>query len=317
VPSPVSPYDADPVRVVRLLRFACTLGFSVEPETESVTKRFVPAHGAELASVPGERYGKEFLKGFASRPRFFLGLLEDFSLLPTVLPEIEEMRGVEQPFAFHPEGDVLEHTFRVLGEAEKMIGTRPGRRDTVLALAALLHDAGKPRAAGIHPKYGYTCFFGHEKVSESIALGLMSSWAVPGKIAAQTAALVRHHMIPGGEFTKRTGVKLIRRLGPELSEKLFDLALCDARGAMGNGEKIREARELFCEVRDNLLRAEGVRSKRLLDGRDIMEILGIPPGRRVGKILEDLDVAVGAGELCDRDEAVRWLKSLRIPQVRV
>ena len=308
VPSPVLPYDADPVRVVRLLRFACTLGFSVDPETESVTKYFVPAHRVELANVPGERYGKEFLKGFASRPHFFLRLLEDFSLLPEVLPEIEAMRGVEQPFAFHPEGDVLEHTFRVIEEAEKMIGTRPERRDVVLALAALLHDAGKPQAAGIHPKYGYTSFFGHEKVSEKIALGLMRAWAVPGKIASQAAALVRHHMIPGGDFTKRTGVKLTRRLGPELSDKLFDLALCDARGAMGDGKKILAARELFCEVRDNLLRAEGVRSKRLLNGHDVIEILDIPPGRRVGRILEELDVAVGAGELRDRNNAVKWLK---------
>ncbi|MDR2175137.1 MAG: HD domain-containing protein [Synergistaceae bacterium] len=311
VPSPILPYDADPVRVVRLLRFACTLGFAVAPETESVTKRFISARGAELAGVPGERYGKEFMKGFAARPRLFLGLLEDFSLLPAVLPEIEAMRGVEQPFAFHPEGDVLKHTFRVLEEAEKTIGKRPEKRDIVLALAALLHDAGKPRAAGIHPKYGYACFFGHEKVGEGIALGLMNGWAVPGKIASQTAALVRHHMIPGGDFAKRTGVKLIRKLGPELSDKLFDLALCDAAGSMGDGKKILAARALFDEVRDNLFRAEGVRRERLLNGGDVMDILNIPPGRAVGKILEELDIAVGTGELRGRDEAVRWLRNRR------
>jgi tRNA nucleotidyltransferase/poly(A) polymerase len=309
VPAPVLPYEADPVRVVRLLRFACTLDFSIDPETEAATKRFVGTHGAELAGVSKERYGKEFLKGFAARPHDFLTLLEDYSLLPAVLPAAEAMRGVEQPAVFHPEGDVLTHTFRVLEEAQKTIEKRPESRDAVLALAALLHDSGKPQAAQPHPKYGYVCFFGHENTGEKLSLGLLSEWAVPGKTASQVAGLVKHHMIPGGAFTKRTCVKLIRRLGPELSEKLFDLALCDARGAMGSGENIREARALFREVRNNLAQAESSPDKRLLNGRDVMSLLGIAPGREVGRILEELDVAVGAGELRGRDEAIEWLRS--------
>ena len=88
VPAPKLPYETDPVRVVRLLRFACTLGFAIEPETEERTKRFIREHEAELASVPKERYGKEFLKAFASRPYDFLTLLEEYSLLRAVLPEI-------------------------------------------------------------------------------------------------------------------------------------------------------------------------------------------------------------------------------------
>jgi tRNA nucleotidyltransferase/poly(A) polymerase len=309
VPAPVLPYEADPVRVVRLLRFACTLGFSVDPETEAATKRFIGAHGVELAGVSKERYGKEFLKGFAARPHDFLTLLEDYSLLPAVLPAAEAMRGVEQPAVFHPEGDVLTHTFRVLEEAQKTIEKRPEGKDAVLALAALLHDAGKPQAARPHPKHGYACFFGHENTGERLSLGLLNEWAVPGKTASQVAGLVKHHMIPGGAFTKRTCVKLIRRLGSELSEKLFDLALCDVRGAMGSGENIHEARSLFREVQNNLAQAENSPDKRLLNGRDVMSLLGIAPGRAVGRILEELDVAVGAGELRGREEAIEWIKS--------
>ena len=310
VPAPRLPYEADPVRVVRLLRFACTLGFSIEPETEKATKRFIEKHKAELAAVPKERYGKELLKGFAARPYRFLSLLEDCSLLPIILPEVEAMRGVEQPAAFHPEGDVLKHTFRVLEEAQKIIENSQ-REDAVLALAALFHDVGKPQTVQPHPKYGYACFFGHEKTGEKISLGLLSKWAVPGKIASQTACLVKHHMLPGGDFTKRTCVKLLRKLEPELSEKLFDLALCDARGAMGDAKNIHEARRLFREVQNNLTQAEKSRDRRLLNGHDVMSILGISPGRGVGRILEELDIAVGAGEFGGRDEAVEWLKNKR------
>ncbi|MDR2523063.1 MAG: HD domain-containing protein [Synergistaceae bacterium] len=305
VPAAASPYDADSVRVVRLLRLACSLGFSIDPDTESVTKKFISERGAELAAVPKERYGKEFVKGFASRPYDFLTLLEDYSLLPTTLPEVETMRGVEQPLAFHPEGDVLKHTFRVLAEAQKTIEDHPGGQDVLLALSALFHDVGKPQTARPHPKYGHTCFFGHEEVGERLTLDTLNAWAVPAKTASRAAALVRHHMIPGGNFTERTGVKLLRRLGEELTETLFDLALCDAKGATGTGENIMAARNLFFQVRDNLCRAASF--KRWLNGRDVMETLGIPPGPQVGRILEELDVAVGKGELNSREEAIVWL----------
>jgi hypothetical protein len=94
-------------------------------------------------------------------------------------------------------------------------------------------------------------------------------------------------------------------------ERLFDLAHCDAKGTMGTGENILAARRLFCEVQDNLRRAAEASSKRWLDGNDVMEILDIPPGREVGRILEELDVAVATGELRGKNDAVEWIKSRR------
>jgi tRNA nucleotidyltransferase/poly(A) polymerase len=292
---------------------ACALEFSIDPGTEAATKNFIREHRVELASVPGERYGKEFLKGFASRPYDFLTLLERYSLLPLALPEVEAMRGAEQHPAFHPEGDVLTHTFRVLAEAQRIIEKRPkGRRqDIELALAALFHDTGKPQSAQPHPKYGHICFFGHDELSERIALARLGTWALPGKIAPRVASLVRCHMIPGGNFAERTCVKLLRKLGADLAEVLFNLALCDARGSMAEGENILTARKLFHEVRNNLRRAEEASSRRWLDGHDVMKILAIPPGREVGKILEELDVAIGSGKLRSKEEAIQWLKNLR------
>jgi putative nucleotidyltransferase with HDIG domain len=309
VPVSTLPYEADPVRVIRLLRFACTLNFTVDPETEAVTKKFIRERRTELENVSKERYGKEFLKAFSQRPHDFLMLLEDYGLLPTVLPDVETMRGVEQPPAFHPEGDVLAHTFQVMAEAQKVIQSHPGGKNLVLALAALLHDVGKPCSARPHPKYGHVCFFGHEETGERIAHDILSSWAMPGCVTSRVTALVRQHMIPGGTFTERTAVKLMRRTGAELSECLFDLALCDARGASGTGENILAARKAFYEVRENMLRTEEAPFKRWINGNDVMEILQIPSGREVGRILEELDVAVGSGKLHNREEAVEWLKS--------
>jgi tRNA nucleotidyltransferase/poly(A) polymerase len=308
VPALTLPYEADPVRVVRLLRFACELDFRIDFMTEFLTKNFIQERREALANVPQERYGKEFLKGFASRPRDFLLSLEDYELLPMVLPEVEAMRGVEQPVIFHPEGDVLAHTFRVLDEAQKEIRKRPEKRDSVLALSALLHDVGKPPCARPHPKYDRACFFGHEKTGEQMTWDILNRWSVPGKITAQVAALVRHHMIPGGNFTERACVRLIRKIGAENVEQLFALALCDARGTMGTGENILAARELFSQVQENLSRAQDASSRRWLDGNDVMAVLKIQPSREVGRVLEELDVAIGVGELHSREEAIEWLK---------
>jgi hypothetical protein len=144
-----------------------------------------------------------------------------------------------------------------------------------------------------------------------VSLNLLCEWGISKKIASQIVALVRHHMIPGGDFTKRTCVKLIRKLGAELSEKLFDLAFCDAKGNMGDGESIQRARGLFHEVQDNLRQTEEASGKRWPNGHDVMQILGIPSGPEVGRILEELDAAVGTGELCGKNEAVRWLRRLQ------
>jgi putative nucleotidyltransferase with HDIG domain len=292
------------------LRLACTLDFDIDPETAAATKEFIREHRRTFENIPRERYGKEFLKGFASRPHDFLTLIEEYGLMPMTLPEIEAMRGVEQPVFFHPEGDVLTHTFYVVSEAQKTIANHPEKGDVILALAALFHDVGKPRTVRPHPKYGHACFFGHEETGEQMTSDILCAWAVPGKIADRVASLVRRHMLPGGNFTEGTCVKLFRRMDADSAERLFALALCDARGASGTGENILAARKLFYEVRANLFRAEEASKslKRWLNGHDVMEILNIPPGRRIGWILEELDVAVGSGALRTKEEAVQWLK---------
>jgi hypothetical protein len=115
-------------------------------------------------------------------------------------------------------------------------------------------------------------------------------------------------MIPGGNCTERTCVRLIRKIGAEAAERLFTLALCGARGTMSPGENILAARKLFVQVRGNLAQAQKTSSKRWLDGNDVMALLKIKPSREVGRVLEELDIATGAGELHSREEAIEWLK---------
>lgn len=320
LPASLCPYEADPLRIVRLLRFACTLGFTISAATEHQTLYFIRHYGNRLKEIPQERFGKEFLKGFAARPFDFLTLLEQYELLSLLIPQLEAMRGLEQPPEFHPEGDVLAHTFLTVSQAQACIVTKQPASDPVLAFSALLHDVGKPVSAAPHPKYARTCFFGHEETGEQIARTMLTAWGISDKITQPVTALIRNHMLPGQIFTERTAVKLFRRLGHGLSKRLFELSLCDALGAMGTGENMRLAEETYLRVANKLMSTEQTsegKQKRLMNGHDIMDCLKLPPSPLVGKFLEELDIAIAENKVRTREEAESWLnqnKSKLLPQ---
>jgi uncharacterized domain HDIG len=232
------------VRVLRLLRFASFLGYTIEEETRERTVDFIKNNSDRIKAIPKERLGKEFINGFAYKPFDFLKLIEDYNLLPLILPEVETLRGVKQSPIHHPEGDVLAHTFLTLREAQEIIRQKGDQAsDIVLGLAALLHDIGKPASACIHPKLDRISFFGHESVGMQIASKMITPWAMPEEIRASVLNLINHHMQPSQTFTERTAVKLIRRIGADNAKLLFVLALCDARGSSGEVGSIVEARQ--------------------------------------------------------------------------
>ena len=313
VPAPVLPYEDDPVRVLRLLRFASFLGYTIEEETRERTVDFIKNNSDRIRAIPKERLGKEFINGFAHKPFDFLKLIEDYNLLPLILPEVEALRGVEQSPIHHPEGDVLAHTFLTLREAQSVIRQNDDQNsDIVLGLAALLHDIGKPASACIHPKLDRISFFGHESAGMHIANKMITPWAMSEEIRVSVLHLINHHMQPSQTFTERTAVKLIRRIGAENAKLLFVLALCDARGSSGEVCSIVGARAIFEGVMDNLVRAESVqqsKSQRLLNGNEVMEIMNLKPGPGIAQILEDLDVATGCGTLQTKEDALLWLKA--------
>ena len=313
VPAPVLPYEDDPVRVLRLLRFASFLGYTIEEETRERTVDFIKNNSDRIRAIPKERLGKEFINGFAYKPFDFLKLIEDYNLLPLILPEVETLRGVKQSPIHHPEGDVLAHTFLTLREAQEIIRQKGDQAsDIVLGLAALLHDIGKPASACIHPKLDRISFFGHESAGMQIASKMITPWAMPEEIRASVLNLINHHMQLSQTFTERTAVKLIRRIGAENAKLLFVLALCDARGSSGEVGSIVEARATFDGVMDNLVRAESAqqsKSQRLLNGNEVMEIMNLKPGPWIAQILEDLDVATGCGTLQTKEDALLWLKA--------
>ncbi len=131
-------FAEDKLRMLRAVRFAARFGFSIEPATMAAIQRLAPQVALEAHQVSRERVRDELTKMLTEgQAREAFLLLDESGLLREVLPEISNMKGVQQPPQFHPEGDVFVHTLLLLQNL-------PHPCSPALAWGALLHDVGKP-----------------------------------------------------------------------------------------------------------------------------------------------------------------------------
>ena len=183
---PDARFSEDHLRMLRAVRFAANLGFEIEPRTMESIREKAPC----ILRISAERIREELTKILTGcDARRGMELLDSSGLLKLLLPEVDALHAVEQPPLFHPEGDVWEHTLKML---EILSAGQGGRADPRLAWAALLHDVGKARsqsvdARGIH-------FYGHAAEGRSIAAGIMMRLRFSNSDKQTVDSLIRHHM---------------------------------------------------------------------------------------------------------------------------
>lgn len=316
----------DPLRMLRAIRLAATLdGFEIDPELAAEIRRRAP----ELAQPAAERISLEMEMILASpRPGRALRRMEELDLLSRVLPETAPMRGLAQPARYH-DHDVLEHTLRAVEHAGALASGLPeagmaplGEEERlVLVWAALLHDAGKPATCTVGAE-GVPHFYGHEAVSAEMAAAALRRLRVPSRISESVARLVSLHLRLGALAASRAGDRPLRRLlraSGEAFPPLALLALADRRAAGGTDGERLEADLLATIRRASMLReevSEAANAPPLLRGEEVMRILGIEPGPRVGSILAWLDRLRTEGRISTRDEAESILRELPPPRIR-
>lgn len=273
----------DALRMVRAVRLAATLGFTIEAETLAAI-----AANAHLADhLSGERVAAELEKLlWAPKPSVGLRLMADTGLLAVVLPEIAVQRGIPQDKV--PGEDLLDHTFR---SVDAVPADRP-----IVRLAAFVHDIGKPATqAGGH-------FHGHETVGADEAAALLRRLHMPRSVIERVTLLVRHHMFTYEQAWGDAAVRrFISRIGIHGLEELFDLREADNVGSglpadsFGLTElRARVAAQLEASVALDL-------SALAIDGDDLMSELSLPPGPGLGRLLESLlDRVIADPELNDR-----------------
>jgi tRNA nucleotidyltransferase (CCA-adding enzyme) len=278
VGDPLARFREDGLRPLRAVRQAAQLAFDIDPPTQAAIPRALDV----VRTVSAERIRDELFKMLAARqPSRGLRLMQETGLLGVVLPELLEGVGCAQN-RFHKH-DVFAHTLAVVDET---------RGDPVARLGALLHDVGKPRAR--QPREdapGEFSFFKHELVGAEMAGEICRRLKLANADRDRVVAMVKNHMFfYTSDWSDGTIRRFVRRVGgPEGLADLFALREGDVRGR-GFGEdpdtEIGELRRRIGEVAsaDAALRVTDLK----LDGRDVMRILGTPPGRHIGVILERL-----------------------------
>ena len=275
VGNPLDRFREDGLRPMRAARFAATLEFDLDPETEAALG---PSRD-RLALVAPERIRDELMKMLAARePSRGFEVLRRTGLLGAVLPELAACVAVPQNR--HHAYDVYFHTLHTVDAAPV--------EKPIVRLAALFHDVGKPLTRA--ERAGDATFYNHEFESTRLAQEAMTRLRFSRDAIAQVTHLVRQHMFDyRSEWTAAAVRRFIRNVGPDAIADLFDLRIADN---IGNGLKTgfpHYLEELRGRVEEILAAREALTLRDLeIDGADVMRELSLPPGPRVGRILTQL-----------------------------
>jgi putative nucleotidyltransferase with HDIG domain len=295
VGAPLARFREDGLRPVRAVRFAATLGFALEAETE----RALSAAPDATAAVSRERFRDEFCKMLAAdKPSLGLRLMEKSGILALFIPELLECRGVAQADSRgHHQFDVLDHLFYACDGAP--------RENLDVRLAALLHDVGKPAAQGATQKPDASgtaqeirTFYSHEQTSAKLARSILTRLRFPKRAVEYVSLLVARHMFHYEPSWSDAAVRrFLTRVPAGAVDDLFSLRLADIYGMTRSKSVISGARrENLIEFRERILRIlEAKQALSLKDlavnGYDLRQI-GIPAGKLIGTVLNELLDAV-------------------------
>jgi poly(A) polymerase len=288
---PEARFSEDRLRMLRAVRFASVLGFSIDPATRAA----IAVHAGWIRAVSAERIATEVIRLLCESPKPSVGLslLRETGLLAEILPEVQALYGVGQPPKYHPEGDVWTHTCLMLDEL-------PAPREPELALGVLLHDIGKPvtYTEQPDPETGGTRirFPNHAPVGAALAEALLTRLRQPAARVEAVKALVAGHM-QFVEADQMRRAKLRRFLGAERFDRMLELMRLDtlySNGDFSMWQYLKDAHDAF--------RSEPALPEPLVRGRDLVA-WGLPPGPEMGELLNELYDAQLEGRLTSLDEA--------------
>ncbi|MEN8706020.1 MAG: CCA tRNA nucleotidyltransferase [Nocardioides marinisabuli] len=306
--TPEDSFSDDPLRMMRAARFAAQLGFDVD---ESVVAAMT-AMAERIEIISAERVRDELVKlVMAPHPRRGLTLLVETGLAERVLPELPAL-ALERD-EHHRHKDVYEHTLTVLEQSIDQ-EERLGGPDLVSRLAALMHDVGKPRTRRFLDD-GTVTFHHHDVVGAKLTRKRMKALRFSNDEIEAVSALVelhlRFHGYGSGEWTDSAVRRYVRDAGDQLT-RLHVLTRADS--TTRNRRKAERLARTYDDLEariERLAEAEELGAMRPdLDGNQIMEILGIGPGREVGQAYRHLlELRMDDGPLGEeraREELLAW-----------
>jgi putative nucleotidyltransferase with HDIG domain len=285
---PEARFLEDRLRMLRAVRFSARYDYPIEPQTAEAITRLAP----RIVEVSWERIRDEFV-AILTGPRAGRGLemLDRLGLLRPILPEVAAMRGVRQPEAYHPEGDVFEHTRIMLDLMQD-----PSPR---LATAVLLHDVGKPATFLESDRIR---FHEHDHVGAELAETICRRLRFPAAECEAVASLVDHHMrfMHVRQMKAATLKRFVRMPGFEDHLELHRLDCLASHGSLENYDYALGSWKSLTE--------EEVRPPRLVTGDDLIQ-MGYERGPVFREILDAVEEEQLEGRLADREGALAWVRS--------
>jgi poly(A) polymerase len=338
VGKPAERFAEDYSRLLRGLRFACQLGFDIEPETWQALSHAVGHLNDTVASpgstetewvVPRETIGKELVKMFTLSPSLAFDLLDGCGATAVLMPELLPMKQCPQPANYHSEGDVWVHTRLALSQIEsnRFLEEFPNDPPTAeLVFSILLHDVAKPVTLRTPERDGTDRirFDGHDRVGATIAHAIavrlkLSSFPTESPLhvdADRLAWLVAHHLLMmSGPIDQMKNSTMERyffsddRPGRALQQLIW--ADCSAT----IHESGRADMTSYGQLKARIMQLDALTAERrrlpppLIDGHAIMQVLGLSPGPKVGQFLTLVREAQLAGTVRTREEAEEFLRA--------
>lgn len=280
-------FAEDRLRMVRAVRFAASLDFTIEEKTLAAIGALAPTVG----QISWERIGEEITRILTEGgARKGFELLDATGLLPHIMPEISAMKGVEQSPDYHPEGDVFTHTMLLLSHLQAPVET--------LAYGCLLHDVGKPVC--VQRTGERLTFYGHTEKGAEMAGEILKRLKRSRATWERVAYLVHNHL----RHTQAPNMRLStlkRFLGEEGIDELLELTRIDALSSNGDLQYYH-----FCKQKLEEFKEEEIHPAPLVRGRDLIA-LGFAPGPGFSEILKQVEEAQLGGELSSREQALAWV----------
>jgi len=342
VGDPAERYAEDYSRLLRGLRFACQLGFDIEPATWQALSEAV-GHLNDTVSVPGsteqewivprETIGKELIRMFTCAPARAFDLLDGCGATALLMPELLLMKNCPQPPNYHSEGDVWVHTRLALSllSSDRFREEFPDESphhpiSAELVFAVLLHDVAKPVTLRTPERDGTDRirFDGHDRVGATIAHAIavrlkLSSFPADSPLhvdADRLAWLVAHHLLTmSGPIDQMKNSTMERYFFSDdrPGRALQQLIWTDSSATIH--ESGRADMTSYGHLKARIAQLETLTAERrrlppsLIDGHAVMQLLSLPPGPNVGRLLTIVREAQLAGAVTTTEEAKEFLRA--------